>query len=139
MTDASYQCITCKSHLRQKRWRTPSVLVYPPVPLLNLDALRKLPEQRFSHAAGVYFVWRKETLYYIGSAFDFARRLKNHEKIKEGDVVTCLTVNPPYHLAVEHEYIGTYWPVGNRKKMEPKRLPGGQSHASMFLQPEWLR
>lgn len=60
-------------------WVEKMARVYAHIPILSLDKLRKLPECD-DFDAGVYFLWLKDDLQYIGKSTQICYRLQLQEQ-----------------------------------------------------------
>jgi hypothetical protein len=86
------------------------------IELLSLDALRALPTVGpKAKLPGVYFLWNKIDLVYIGQSTNVRTRVFNHAVYPPAkfDRITFMAVKWPWHLSVEALYIAKYAPPLN--------------------------
>jgi hypothetical protein len=101
---------------------------FPEIKVLPLGELRYLEHAAFIQEPGVYFLWKRDELVYIGQSACIAERIYQHTlnaSRKDGwtrgrpidfDLPTALPVPWPYQLAVEAVYLRAYRTPENRKR-----------------------
>lgn len=64
---------------------------------------------------GIYFLWNKAELNYIGSSLNVRSRVAQHTRAKKIAFTQAryLPIPFPWHLSVEAAYIDRYMPIGN--------------------------
>ncbi len=86
--------------------------------VLPLDQLRGLPEVTLATAwSGVYFLWRKAELVYVGEAVNIYRRIREHRwEGKRFTRATSMYFQPKSTMEVEARYVAHYRPRLNRTR-----------------------
>ena len=88
-------------------WCPPSVTILP------LSTLRSLPQVcAAEQVSGVYFLWNRDRLVYIGQSKNVPKRVASH-RVKPPtffDWSTYMSVPSPWQLAIEALYIEAYLP-----------------------------
>ncbi len=70
---------------------------------------------RDTRVSGVYFLFDREELIYIGSSIDCPNRIREHRKDKEFDSYYIIKTLPEDRLEIEADYIQKFKPPLNKK------------------------
>lgn len=93
-----------------------------PAHILPLDQLRAIGDTAMG--SGIYFLWRRAELLYVGQSVEVPTRLETHRRCRDGflrgkamafDRATSMSCPAEAMTKLEYEYICTYGPPLNDK------------------------
>jgi hypothetical protein len=84
-------------------------------PLLNSEELLQLPKLKPQEICGVYFLFLKDQLIYIGSSYNIFQRINIHKKSKIFDCFSFIQTSKDERQFLEQEYINRFKPDLNKK------------------------
>lgn len=112
------------SSSREVQIAEPKLPQFPGITIRPLEVLRGMVDADILPGSGVYFLWRAESLVYVGQSEFISRRITQHRQAERDptrryiqfETATGFEVPWPYHLAVEAAYVRELQPSENRRK-----------------------